>query len=70
MSVTDLINAQDAALTAELRAADARFAFLIDVIGIFRSTSDFSVLLDPGRVESWYQEIEAYFAEQGIAPQR
>ncbi len=70
MTVTDLINAQDAALTAELRAADARFAFLIDVIGIFRSTSDFSVLLDPGRVEPWYQEIEAYFVEQGIAPQR
>jgi len=53
VSVTDLIDAQDAALATDLRAADAEYAFIIDVVDIFRSTSDFSVLLEPGRVESW-----------------
>ncbi len=70
VSVTDLIDAQDAALSAELRAADAQYAFLLDVVDIFRSTSDFSVLLEPGRVNAWYQELEAYFQAQGVTRQR
>lgn len=70
VSVTDLIDAQDAALEAELSAADAQYAFLIDVVDILRSTSDFSVLIEPGRVETWYQEVEDYFEAQGVTPGR
>ncbi len=70
VSVTDLIDAQDAALAADLRAADAQYAYLIDVVDILRATSDFSVLLEPGRVESWYQEVEDYFEGQGVTPRR
>ena len=62
MSVTDLINAQDAALAAELQAADAQYAFLIDAVDVFRAYADFSVLLEPENVESWYQELEDYFS--------
>ena len=65
-----LIDAQDAALAADLRAADAQYAYLIDVVDILRATSDFSVLLEPGRVESWYQEVEDYFEGQGVTPRR
>ena len=70
VSVTDLIDAQDAALAADLSAADAQYAYLIDVVDILRSTSDFSVLLEPGRVETWYQEIEEYFEARGVTPRR
>jgi len=70
VSVTDLIDAQLAALSAELRTADAEYAFLLDAVDIFRSTSDFSVLLEPGRVDAWYQEIEAYYEAQGVTAPR
>ena len=62
MSVTDLINAQDAALAAELQAADAQYAFLVDAVNVFRSYADFSVLLAPENVEAWYRELEDYFS--------
>ena len=64
VSVTELIDAQNAALAAELRAVDARYAYMIDVIDIFRSTGDFSLLVDPGSTEAWFQQVEAYIAER------
>jgi outer membrane protein TolC len=70
LSVTDLIDAQDAALAAELRAADAQYAYLIDLVDVLRSTSDFSLLLDPGSVEAWFQEVEDYFQAQAVVPRR
>ncbi|MDH3506987.1 MAG: TolC family protein [Gammaproteobacteria bacterium] len=62
VSVTDLINAQDAALAAELQAADAQYAFLADAVNVFRSSADFSVLLEPENIEAWYRELEDYFS--------
>jgi len=61
VSVTDLINAQDAALAAELQAADAQYAFLADAVNVFRSSADLSVLLEPENIEAWYRELEDYF---------
>ena len=70
VSVTDLIDAQNAALAADLRAADTQYAALIDVVDVFRSTADFSLFLDPGSTEAWFQEVEAYFQDQGVTPRR
>ena len=64
VSVTELIDAQNAALAAELRAVDARYAYMIDVIDILRSTGDFSLLVDPGSTEAWFQQVEGYIAER------
>jgi len=64
VSVTELIDAQNAALAAELRAVDARYAYMIDVVDIFRSTGDFTLLVDPGSTEEWFQQVEAYIAER------
>jgi outer membrane protein TolC len=69
-SVTDLIDAQRAANLAELRATDTQYAALIDVIDVFRSSADFSVLLDQESSDAWYQEIQAYFEEHGVEPRR
>lgn len=70
VSVTDLIDAQNAALAADLRAADTQYAALIDVIDVFRSSGDFSLFLDSGSAEAWFQEVEAYFRAAGVEPRR
>lgn len=62
MSVTDLINAQDAALAAKLSEAQARYAFMIDFIAVLRSVADFDLLLEPNGSENWYQQADEYFA--------
>ncbi len=63
VSVTDLIDAQNAALAARLRAVDARYVYLADVVDILRATGDFSLLVDPGSIEAWFQQVEAYIRE-------
>lgn len=70
VSVTDLIDAQNASLTASLRAADARYAYLIDAIDVLRATGDFVLLVDPGSTEAWFQEVESYIREQGTSARR
>ena len=65
VSVTALIDAQDAALSAELDAAEAEYTFLIDLVEVMRSGSDFGLFLDPAYGVHWYNEIETYFREHG-----
>ena len=61
VSVTDLIDAQDAALSADLAAADAKYTFLIDFVGVLRAMSEFEILLDPGSREAWYRRVDDWF---------
>ena len=70
VSVTELVDAQNAALAADLRAVDARYAYLIDVVNTFRSTGDFSLLVDPGRTETWFQDVESYIRERSVSATR
>lgn len=70
VSVTELIDAQNAALAADLRAVDARYAYLIDVVDILRATGDFTLLVDPGRTEAWFQDVESYIRDHRGGPQR
>lgn len=70
VSVTELVDAQNAALSAELRAVDARYAYLIDVVNILRSTGDFTLLVDPGRTETWFQDVESYIREHRASAAR
>ena len=67
VTVTELIDAQNAALAADLRAVDARYAYLIDVVDILRATGDFTLLVDPGRTETWFQDVESYIRERSGA---
>jgi outer membrane protein TolC/ABC-type uncharacterized transport system substrate-binding protein len=60
VSVTDLIDAQEAALSAGLAATDAKYGFLVDFVGVLRSMGDFDLLLDPASRESWYRRVEAW----------
>ena len=70
VSVTDLIDAQNAALAADLSAAEARYAYLLDLVDVLRATSDFSLLVDASASSAWYAEVEAYLKERGNMPRR
>ena len=63
VSVTDLIDAQEAALAAGLAATDAKYGFLVDFVGVLRSMGDFDLLLDPSSREAWYTRVETWFRE-------
>jgi len=66
-SVTDLIDAQNNTLFAELSAAQAKYVYLGDVINVLRESGDFSLMLDPQNMNDWYKAVEDYFNEQGVA---
>ena len=63
VTVTDLIDAQEAKLQAELAAADTRYAFLIDFVEVQRAAGDFQLLLQPGRSAEWINRLETFFSE-------
>lgn len=68
VTVTDLIDAQEAALSAGLAATDANYGFLIDFVGVLRSMGEFEILLDPASREAWYGRVEAWFREHPVTP--
>ena len=59
VSITDLIDAQDAALAAQLQAADARYAFLINLVDVLRAESNFDLLLQQDGIKLWQQRVRA-----------
>jgi len=61
VSITDLIDAQDTALSAGLGATDAKYGFMIDFVNVLRSMGDFEILLDPASREAWYGRVEDWF---------
>jgi outer membrane protein len=67
VSVTDLIDAQEAALSAGLAATDAKYGFLIDFVGVLRSMGEFEILLDPASREAWLTRVETWFREHPAA---
>lgn len=59
LSITDLTDAQDAALAAQLQAAAARYQFLIDLVSVLRAESNFMLLLQENGVSIWQQRVRA-----------
>lgn len=66
LSVTDLIDAQNAALAADLAAAEARYVYLIELMEVLRAAGNFQLILDPLFLSAWYSDVEAFFIERGI----
>ena len=58
--ITTLIDAQNSTLSAQLAAAQAEYSYLIDMVGLMRSISDFRFFRDPNRVQSWLAEFSEY----------
>jgi outer membrane protein TolC len=61
VSITDLIDAQDTALSADLAMADAKYTFLTDFVAVLRAMSEFEILLEPAAREAWINRVEEWF---------
>ncbi len=68
VSITDLVNAQDAALAANLSEAEARYAFLLDYVELVRASGSFESVLSRDGLEAWFARLAEYFAERGVQP--
>jgi outer membrane protein len=66
VSITDLLSAQDASLSAGLAQAQATFTFLIDFTDTLRVSNSFDVLLDPQTREPWYDTVDTWFRAHGM----
>jgi outer membrane protein TolC/ABC-type uncharacterized transport system substrate-binding protein len=63
-SITDLLEAQEASLTARLGAADARYQYLIDVLAVLRAGGDFRLVFEPGYRETFLRRASQYSAAE------
>ena len=71
VSILDLLDAQNAALLADLRAATAVYDFVGALMEVERAAARFDLFLTPEDQDDWFARAERYFAEQGVAmPQR
>lgn len=61
VSITDLIDAQDAALAAKLASVEAQYTFMIDWVEIQRAVANFDLLLTTDGFEKWYRELDEYY---------
>ncbi len=61
-SVTDLLDAQNAALLADLGAANATYDFLIDLMRTERAAGTFDFFQTADEREAYFQRLEAFFA--------
>ncbi|NNG15463.1 MAG: TolC family protein, partial [Gemmatimonadales bacterium] len=62
VSVTDLLDAQNAALVADLGAANATYDFLIDLMQTERAAGNFDFFLTAEEREAYFERLEAFFA--------
>src|SRR5882672_2068333 len=69
VSVTDLTDAQNAALNAQLGEAEAKYTFLIDFVEVLRTSASYDILLDPASREAWYNRIDAWFRDHAAPAQ-
>ena len=61
VSLIKLIDAQNAALSADLSAANAVYDFLLDLMEVQRATARFDFFMTPEERKQWYENIEAYY---------
>ncbi len=61
VSILDLLDAQNAALVANLAAANAVYDFMIDLIEVQRAVGDFEFYDTPETREEFFQKAEEYF---------
>ena len=66
VSISELLDAQNNALSARLQAADAEYAFLQDYIGLMRAAGDFKPLLDGQYSNQWFDRLIQHFRSKGI----
>lgn len=66
LSILELLDAQNAALNAELGAANAVYDFFIDLMTVQRATNRFDFFITPEIRDAWYERLDRFFAEVGV----
>lgn len=64
-SITDLLEAQDALLNAELGTENARFRYLIDLMGVLRAAADFRLVLEPAYRDEFLRRATTFVEDGG-----
>ena len=60
VSILDLLDAQNSALIAELRAATSVYDFVSDLMEVERAAARFDFFLTPQDQQDWFTRLEAY----------
>ena len=66
VSILDLLDAQNAALVAELRAATSVYDFVSELMEVERAAARFDFFLKPKDQADWFTRLEHYFSERGV----
>jgi outer membrane protein TolC len=67
VSILDLLDAQNAALVANLRAATAVYDFVRALMEVERAAARFDFFMTPEDQADWFKRADRYFAERGVA---
>jgi outer membrane protein TolC len=70
VSIVDLLDAQNTALSADEDAENAVFTFLIDLMRVQRAVGRFDFFMTPDDREAMFQKLEAFFQKAGVQPKR
>lgn len=68
VAVISLIDAQQAALNADVSAADATYTFLTDLMRVERAAGEFHFFRSPSAREGWIERLDAFFRAAGVNP--
>lgn len=68
LPILDLIDAQNASLVAEQRAATAVYDFLIDLMEVHRATGRFGFFMDPEDLSAFGERLRDFYTKAGYAP--
>ena len=68
VSILDLLDAQNAALNAELLEANSVYDFFIDLMEVQRAANRFDFFLGPVERDLWYERLEKYFDRAAVRP--
>ncbi|MCG8603400.1 TolC family protein, partial [bacterium] len=68
VDIIDLLDAQNAALNADLGAANAVHDYLIDLMEVERSIGGFYYFATQEEKDSWFQSLQDFFQKAGVLP--
>ena len=66
--ILDLLDAQNAALNADLAAANAIYDFLFDLIEVERAIGGFYFFMPPKEQDDWFERLEDFFRKAAVSP--
>lgn len=66
VSISELLDAQNNALTARLSAAEAEYRFLSDYVSLLKAAGDFSPILNGQYNADWFERLNKYFKQKNI----